>query len=315
MPSPEYPDLAWTPPKSWTKANRSSVQLIVIHTTEGSEGPNSAEDGAAYDARRTDGTSTHFFHDSDSTVQCVRTEDIAHAARSQGNRRGIQHELCGRAGQGSAGWADPVSGRTLLRAARQCARDAIKWGIPVRRLTAERVAAGEKGFCGHVDITRAFPQDGGTHTDPGPDFPWTAFLDMVRDEIDELEDPMSAEDVRAGVAAFFWDAYYAAKQADPEVGKKFRDADAETQQRMRNARDIVRELVGGPVDLKATNTMLATVLELAKGEAAEVPPSVDQILAAVRAAAGTGDAAAKAALLRTVMDPAEARAVGKILAA
>jgi hypothetical protein len=184
--SPEYPDLRWMPPASWTNADRTSVQLIVIHTTEGSEGPTSAEDGAGYDQRRTDGTSTHFFHDADSTVQCVRTADQAHAARAQGNRRGIQHELCGRAGQGAAGWADPVSQGTLRQAARQCARDAKRWGIPVRHLTVAQVAAGEKGFCGHVDVTFAFPQDKGTHTDPGPFFPWSQFLDLVRAEMEDF---------------------------------------------------------------------------------------------------------------------------------
>jgi hypothetical protein len=196
--SPEYPDLRWMPPASWTNANRTSVQLIVIHTTEGSEGPTSAEDGAAYDQRRTDGTSTHFFHDSDSTVQCVRTEDIAHAARHQGNLRGIQHELCGSAYQGSAGWADPVSQGTLRQAARQCARDARKWGIPVRKLTVGQVADGVKGFCGHVEITYAFPQDNGTHTDPGPTFPWPSFLDLVQYFYEE-EDMPTVDEIVTGL--------------------------------------------------------------------------------------------------------------------
>lgn len=199
--SPEYSDLKWVAPKSWENANRGSVQVIVIHTTEGSEGPSSAEDGAAYDARRTDGTSTHYFHDSTSTVQCVRTEDLAHAARSQGNRRGIQHELCGRAGQGDAGWADDASRATLWQAAAQCARDAKKWGIPVRKLSPRDVAAGAKGICGHADITAAFPQDGGTHTDPGPDFPWADFLDMVRIEMEI--DMGAAEDIAEAVAKRF----------------------------------------------------------------------------------------------------------------
>jgi hypothetical protein len=182
------------PPASWTNANRTSVQLIVIHTTEGSEGPTSAEDGASYDQRRTDGTSTHFFHDSNTTVQCVRTEDIAHAARHQGNLRGIQHELCGSAYQGAGGWADAVSQGTLRQAAKQCARDAKKWGIPVRHLTVTQVAAGAKGFCGHVDVTYAFPQDNGDHTDPGPSFPWSQFLDMVRAEMGD-DMPLSDTDM------------------------------------------------------------------------------------------------------------------------
>jgi N-acetyl-anhydromuramyl-L-alanine amidase AmpD len=190
--STEYPDLPWVEPRSWTNANRTAVQLVVIHTTEGSARDQAAEDGAAYDVRRTDGTSTHYFHDSTSTVQCVRTEDQAHTARAQGNRRGVHHELCTRAG--SANWADAYHQAMLARVAKQAARDARKWGIPVRHLTVEQVAAGVKGFCGHWDITRAFPQDGGTHTDPGPNFPWSQFLDMVRAELNG-DDMATGEDV------------------------------------------------------------------------------------------------------------------------
>jgi N-acetyl-anhydromuramyl-L-alanine amidase AmpD len=181
--SPEYPDLLWMPPRSWSDANRTAVQLVVIHTTEGAARASAAEDGAAYDQRRTDGTSTHYFHDSDSTVQCVRTADQAHTARTQGNRRGIHHELCTRAG--TAAWGDAYHLAMLRRAAKQAARDAKKWGIPVRHVTADQVAAGAKGFCGHRDITAAFPADNGTHTDPGANFPWSQFLDMVRAELEE----------------------------------------------------------------------------------------------------------------------------------
>jgi hypothetical protein len=211
--SPEYPDLPWMPPKSWTDANRTSVQLIVIHTTEGSRNEQSAEDGAAYDQRRTDGTSTHYFHDMNSTVQCVRTTDQAHAARAQGNRRGIQHELCGRAAQP---WGTAEALGTLRQAARQCARDVKRWGIPVRHLTVAQVAAGEKGFCGHVDITYAFPQDNGTHTDPGPNFPWSQFLDLVRAEMEEIDMALTADDIRKAAALGFYDAI--AQAAAPAAG-------------------------------------------------------------------------------------------------
>ncbi len=191
--STEYPDLTFVEPRAWRNANRASVQLIVIHDTEGSSHGQSAEDGAAYDARRTDGTSTHYFHDNNSTVQCVRTEDVAFTARAQGNARGIQHELCDKASQSGAQWTDEYSLAMLQVAAKQCARDVIKWGIPVRKLTPAQVAAGVKGFCGHADITRAFPQDRGTHTDPGPNFPWARFLDMVRDIVSPPK-PQPVED-------------------------------------------------------------------------------------------------------------------------
>jgi N-acetyl-anhydromuramyl-L-alanine amidase AmpD len=214
--SSEYPDLKWMPPKSYTEASRKSVQLVVIHDTEGSEAPTSAEDGASYDQRRTDQTSTHFFHDQNSTVQCVSTADIAHAARYEGNRRGIQHELCGKASQGAAGWADAASMGTLRQAAKQVARDCKKWGIPVRKLTAQQVADGVKGICGHADVTKAFPKDGGDHTDPGPTFPWSQFIGLVQAALTPAQEE---DDMDQTTFNKLMDAWWNDRMASPATGK------------------------------------------------------------------------------------------------
>lgn len=196
--SSEYPDLTWVTPRAYGKGrDGKAVRFIVIHYTAGSERNTSAEDGAAYDARRTDGTSTHYFADSNSVVQCVKTFDRANAARARGNRLGIQYELCGTQ-QTRAQWLDTASRATLQNAAEQVARDCKKYGIPVRRLTVAETRKswteypnGPKGIVGHVDCTNAFPEDGGDHQDPGTAFPWDVFLGMVRDE---LQPPTKAED-------------------------------------------------------------------------------------------------------------------------
>lgn len=174
--SKEYPDLRWMPPRAWSSGRATGQpSVVVIHTTEGSAHGTSAEDGAAYDQRRTDGTSAHYYVDSNSIIQCVRTGDRANTARAEGNKRGIHYELCGRAYQ--IDWAGTYAQAMLKLAAKQVARDCKKYGIPVRHLTVAQLKAGSKGLVGHIDISNAWRQS--DHTDPGPRFPWSQFLGYV----------------------------------------------------------------------------------------------------------------------------------------
>lgn len=192
--SPEYPDLKWVVPKAWNSGRASGQpSVIVIHTTEGSSHGNSAEDGAAYDARRTDGTSAHYYIDNTSVVQCVRTTDRANTARASGNRIGIHYELCGRAAFTPAQWSNAYGTAMLRLAAKQAARDAKKHGIPIVKLSVADVKAGKKGFCGHVDISYAFGES--DHTDPGKSFPWATFLGMVKEYATGGVSNVSAKDV------------------------------------------------------------------------------------------------------------------------
>jgi len=190
--SKEFPQYAWVTPKSYTKGRKSGQpSVIFIHTTEGSEGRTSAEDGAAYDARRTDGTSTHFFVDEDTVVQCVLTTDEAHAARTHGNDVGIQIEECGKAGQTRAQWSDKASAGTIENTAKLCVAIRKKYGasrFPLVNLTPSQLRAGQHGFAEHKDATLAWPEDGGDHTDPGPNYPW----DQLFSRIKEIEAPNMA---------------------------------------------------------------------------------------------------------------------------
>lgn len=180
--SPEYPQYRWMPPRSWSAGRPSGPpRWIVIHTTEGSEGPRSAEDGAAYDQRRTDGTSAHFYVDSNSVVQCVRTTDRAHTAGYHGNLWGIHIEVCGLAGQSAAQWDDPVSRATIEQTAGLCRVLRQRYPFPLVDLTPAQVRAGTaRGFAEHYDVTRAWGES--THTDPGPRFPWRRMFDLIEED-------------------------------------------------------------------------------------------------------------------------------------
>jgi len=177
-------------PRSYSPGRTRPVQYAVIHYTAGSEGPTSAEAGVAYDKTRPDGTSCHCFADSDTVLREVPDIDRAHAARYHGNEIGLQLELCGTA-QTRAQWLDPVSSATLRLGAKQVAEWCRDHGLPVRRLSVAETRAAyyntagnrPKGIVGHVDVTNAYPEDGGTHTDPGPEFPWDVFLQWVREEL------------------------------------------------------------------------------------------------------------------------------------
>lgn len=268
--SKEYPDLKFVEPRAWgTGRDGRGVRFVVIHYTAGAERATSAEDGAAYDQRRTDGTSTHYFVDSNSVVQCVYTWNRANAARHHGNRLGIQYELCGTA-QTRAQWMDAASMATLRNAARQVARDCRRYGIPVRRLTTAQTRSawtdypnGPKGIVGHVDCTNAYPEDGGDHTDPGKDFPWDVFLEMVRAEMapePEKENDMAEAEIIAAVN----------KALASEDGQK-----------------AIRAAIHGTVLGRGTTTIgqvlqplpsqIGALLAYASAEAAEVPPTAVEI--------------------------------------
>lgn len=174
-------------PRSYTSGRPRPVQYVTLHYTAGSEGPTSAENGAAYDKVRQDGTSTHYFTDSEGPpLQEVPEGDRAHAALYHGNQIGIHIEICGTR-QTRAQWLDPVSLATLKTTAALVAEICDRQGFPKRRLsTAETRAAWynpagsrPKGINDHNAITLAYPEDGGTHNDVGVEFPWDVFMDLV----------------------------------------------------------------------------------------------------------------------------------------
>jgi N-acetyl-anhydromuramyl-L-alanine amidase AmpD len=153
------------------------VTTVVIHTMEITERDGAAESCAKWFADSDSEVSAHYCVDADTTIQCVREDDIAWHARG-GNANSIGIELAGFAGQGSVGWNDAYSRAVLDRAARLTAEVCERHGIPIRRLLAADLLDRKHGITGHADVSAAFGKS--DHWDPGPSFPWRKFLRSAR---------------------------------------------------------------------------------------------------------------------------------------
>jgi hypothetical protein len=158
--------------------------LLVIHDMETPETNAIAENIAKWFQREpTPRTSAHYCIDGDSIVQCVQLRDVAYAAPNA-NRNGIHLELAGRASQTLGQWTDPYSLEVIDRAALLTAKIIIpKTHIPVVFLDHERLRQGRvglpvRGITTHAAVSRAYGAAGG-HTDPGPNFPTSLFLERV----------------------------------------------------------------------------------------------------------------------------------------
>ena len=157
-------------------------RLIVLHTMENQEKPYAAENVALWFAGRAKDpaplASAHYNVDEDSIVQSVRETDRAwHAGPVNGFSIGIEH--AGYAKQTAVDWFDAPSQAILWRSARLASRLCRRYNIPIQRASEESIAnRTAKGFCGHVDVSKAFKHKGG-HWDPGPNFPYDHYLELV----------------------------------------------------------------------------------------------------------------------------------------
>lgn len=173
---------------NYYEGRRKPVRLIVAHAMQTGETSAVAEAVAAgwarADSRR---ASANLCVDDNSAVICVDDDDTPWAA-SGANSDGWHVEHAGMSDQDRAHWLDPYGRRMLAISANRAARRAVKWHIPVRKLTVAQVRDGvTKGFTDHATVQLAFPSTG--HTDPGPYFPWDFWLGLIRTEILRLDPP------------------------------------------------------------------------------------------------------------------------------
>ncbi|MET9729331.1 peptidoglycan recognition family protein [Streptomyces sp. NPDC006458] len=173
----------------WFGPGRTApIRVIVIHDMEAPEGPNTAENVAAYFANlpATNKASAHVCVDNNSAVRCVADGDRAwHAPGANGDGLGL--ELAGYARQTRAEWLDDYSKGVIEQAAQVAADWCRKHNIPAKKLTVAELKAGKRGIVGHVDVSQAYGQT--NHYDPGPAFPWDYFLDRVNARLAKPDAP------------------------------------------------------------------------------------------------------------------------------
>lgn len=155
------------------------TQGVVLHATDGHEGPHKAEDVAAmFAGLLAKPRSCTFVADTDSVVQCVPPQLTAYHCGHTGNARFEGVELCGFAKQTRAEWLDALSLPMLNRAARLVASRCAALSIEPVFIDRAMIRAGHRGITTHAEIGYAFGES--KHTDPGPHFPLRDFLDAVR---------------------------------------------------------------------------------------------------------------------------------------
>jgi hypothetical protein len=161
-------------------------RLVVVHTSEGSEGLSAAENLCSFmtlPGDRTDpadgskyGASYHYVTDTDRVFPATRDDVVAYAAAGA-NHDGVHICIPGKAGQTREQWLDSTTAAYIAQCAQVMRDVAERYDIPLVRLTPAQVVAGEHGYCGHVDISAAYHRS--THTDPGALFPWDVLADQI----------------------------------------------------------------------------------------------------------------------------------------
>jgi hypothetical protein len=177
-------------PRGSQSRNGTPISLIAIHTAEGAR---TAASLAAYLDQPSTQASYHVLVDDTTTITYL-PDDVACWAMLSGNARSLQLCFTGFAAWSRAEWL--THERMLRQGATVVARWCARYQIPPVKLTPAQVGANARGVMGHWDWTVGKRE--GTHTDPGPNFPWDVFMSYVHQGDDMQPDEREAlYDIRA----------------------------------------------------------------------------------------------------------------------
>lgn len=172
-----------------SKANLP-INRLVVHCTAGSEPrvPGAARATVRYSesVARTRPSSYHYVADAQERLQYVYDSYIAYHAPP--NQHSIGYELCCSLSNAGKGHWDLADHKQMLKmVARDFARLALAYDVPIRKVGAVGLTLGRRGICGHADVKDAWHQT--SHWDPGPYFPWFSFIRLVRGYAEAIQTP------------------------------------------------------------------------------------------------------------------------------
>lgn len=173
----------WVPSPNHYYGRRQPLKWIVWHSTESAEVRGGAYNvGAGWFAKKASKVSAHIVVDDgadprypDGVVECVKPGDTAWHATSA-NAGGYGIEIVGRAAQSGGDWSDPYSLAAIRNACHWVNSNPSLAAIPRRWLTDAQLRNGERGMIPHSQVSRVL---GGTHTDPGPGFPYAYVMEQL----------------------------------------------------------------------------------------------------------------------------------------
>jgi hypothetical protein len=203
-------------------AKPRAVTLLVCHSMEAPDKPNTAENVAAWFAsEKSPEASAHACVDSDSIVTCVMPQDISWSC-SGGNWLSYGVEFAGYAKWLDADWESDTNMAMLKLGAAHMAKAAAYFGIPAQIPSEAEVAECLRDACirqgklkgelsgnvggvtTHAVVNAAWknwakyglPQPGPkvdlSHTDPGKGFPLDALVEMMQPSMVDTEPPPEA---------------------------------------------------------------------------------------------------------------------------
>jgi len=162
----------------YTPAQRTTFDIVCLHTMEFWERSDSAEWCQQFFATSDRQGSTHCEVDNNTICRSVLDHDVCWGANGV-NRSGLHIEHAGFAAQADEDWHDEYSLLMLRLSAELTASWCLKYSIPAVFVDAAGLIAGRRGITTHREAEIAFPYGG--HSDPGEHWPMAEYVQAVND--------------------------------------------------------------------------------------------------------------------------------------